>query len=70
MAKKYKVKSGYEKSDIITVPPLEKRDGGGRFDLSKCTQKDLRYLYEVIKCKYVEIDDEKQENTAGNAATE
>jgi hypothetical protein len=64
MAKKYAVKKECEHLSVITVPPLEKRDGGGRFDLANCTQKDLKYLYEVIKCKYVEIETEKQENTS------
>lgn len=47
MAKKYAVKEIYAKSTIVAKKPLTGRKDG-RFILSECTQRDLKYLYEVV----------------------
>lgn len=51
---KYRVKAGHEQDCVCTVAP-ENRKGNGRFELSKCTQRELRYLHEVVKYPYVEL---------------
>lgn len=61
---KYRVKKGSEDQVVCTVAPIN-RKGDGRFDLSKCTQRDLKYLYEVIKHPAVELVDDEQEKSTG-----
>lgn len=59
---KYRVKKNHEDEVVCTVAPIN-RKGDGRFDLSKCTQRDLKYLYDVIKHPAVEQADDEQEKS-------
>ena len=59
---KYRVKQNYETAVVCTAAPIS-RTGDGRFDLSKCTQRDLKYLYEVINHPAVEQADDEQEKS-------
>lgn len=59
---KYRVKKGYEAWVVCAPAPIH-RKGDGRFELSKCTQRDLKYLYEVIKHPAVEQADDEQEKS-------
>lgn len=56
MAKKYKVTKGYEKSVIVTSKP-EGRNSG-RFDLSRATQADLKYLHDVVRHPSITIEED------------
>lgn len=51
---KYRIKTGWEDTTVCTVAPFY-RNGNGRFDLSLCTQRDLRYLHNIIKHRSVEV---------------
>lgn len=55
---KYKIKKSHENEVVCTEAPLY-RNENGRFDLSKCTQRDLKYLHEVVKHPFIEIDEQK-----------
>ena len=59
---KYRVKQGHEDDVVCTAAPICRR-GNGRFALSECVQRDLKYLYEVIKHPAVESIDDAQEKT-------
>lgn len=60
---KYRVKRGSEDQVVCTVAPIN-RKGDGRFELSKCTQRDLKYLYDVIKHPAVEqVNNEQEKST-------
>lgn len=59
---KYRVKQNYASNVVCTVAPIN-RKGGGRFELPKCTQRDLKYLYDVIKHPAVELVDDEQEKS-------
>lgn len=51
---------------MCTVAPIN-RKGDGRFELSKCTQRDLKYLYDVIKHPAVELVNDEQEKSTGSS---
>lgn len=60
MAKRYIVKEPYKGCVIATRRPEYRKSGV--FDLSRCTQKDLKFLYHVIHhpaVKEVEYVEEK-----------
>lgn len=61
---KYRVKKGSEDQVVCTVAPIN-RKGDGRFDLAACTQRELKYLYEVINHPAVELVDDEQEKSTG-----
>ena len=57
---KYKIKPEYINKTVWTHPPTYKRNDGGKFILAEdTTQKDLGYLYEVIKYEGIEKDEDK-----------
>lgn len=56
---KYRVKTGHEAEVVCTEAP-EYRNGNGRFELSGCTPRDLRYLYEVVKHPFIELVEDEQ----------
>ena len=45
---KYALKPEFKGKTCWTIPPKEKRKGGGKFVLDDLSQKDLGYLFEVI----------------------
>lgn len=59
---KFRIKAGHEQEAVCTAAP-EYRNGNGRFVLCKCSQRDLRYLYEVAKYPFVELVDDEQKAT-------
>lgn len=67
MTKKYSIRPGYENAEIVAAMPPYKRADGARFVLSGCTQKDLKYLHDVVLFEGVTITgDEKADEKAGN----
>lgn len=44
----YQVTEAFRGQVIVTKKPPYTRDGGGRFDLDGCSQKDLQYLYDSL----------------------
>lgn len=59
---KYRVKKNHTDEVVCTEAPIN-RKGDGRFELSKCIQRELKYLYEVIKHPAVELADDEQEKS-------
>lgn len=59
---KYRVKKSYADAVVCTAAPLH-RKSQGRFVLSECSQRDLKYLYEVIRHPAVEPTDDEQEKS-------
>lgn len=51
---KYRVISEHEEDVVCTIAPIH-RNGNGRFNLSHCTQRDLKFLFEVVKHPFVEL---------------
>lgn len=60
----YKVIEQYANSIIVSKRPSYPRNEGGRFELAKCSQKDLKYLYEILAMtdvvEYVSIPQENE----------
>lgn len=63
MAKKYKISPTYKGGTLISTSKPEGRKSG-LFDLSKCTQAELKYLHDVVGHKAVIIEDAKDEKEA------
>ena len=63
----YRVTETYRGETIIARRPPYPRPGGGRFALARCTQEDLRYLYDTLALteavEYVEDYTETQAPT-------
>ena len=60
MVKKYKLRTGYQPQTVYATKP-EGRENGV-FTLSKCTQKELKYLHDVIRHPDVIIEDDGKES--------
>jgi len=57
--KKYEIKEKFKGQVVATTPPTYERKEGGRFVLnSNLSQKDMGYLYEVIKHEAIIGNDE------------
>lgn len=55
--KKYKIVEKYKGMTACTTPPAYERNGGGAFVLDdKLSQKDMGFLFEVIKYPGIEIE--------------
>lgn len=63
MAKKYSIKPGYENAEIVASKPPHPRTDGARFILSRCTQKDLKYLHDVVLCEGVTVSSDEKAKT-------
>ena len=63
MAKKYSIKPGYENAEIVASKPPHPRTDGARFILSRCTQKDLKYLHDVVLFKGVSVSSDEKAKT-------
>lgn len=63
MAKKYSIRPGYENAEIVAAMPPYKRADGARFVLSGCTQKDLKYLHDVVLFKGVSVSSDEKAKT-------
>ena len=63
MAKKYSIKPGYENAEIVASKPPHHRTDGARFVLSRCTQKDLKYLHDVVLFKGVSVSSDEKAKT-------
>lgn len=59
MTHKYKIKPGYEKLAVAAAIPPYKRKNGGLFILAHCTQKDLKYLHDVVQYNGVVVCEDK-----------
>ncbi len=63
MAKKYEIIEKFKGCVVGTIPPTYTREEGGRFVLDdNLSQKDLGYLYEVVKHEAIIKNDGKQED--------
>lgn len=61
----YRVTETYRGETIVAGRPPYPRPGGGRFDLDRCTQEDLRYLYDTLALtEAVEYVEDYTENQA------
>lgn len=58
MAKKYAIKKGYEHCTVVTSKPL---NGNSRFILNTCSQRELKYLYDVIRHEGVILIEDAKE---------
>lgn len=56
----YRVKEMWQDKTIIAPPPIRRKNG--RFELSKCSQTDLKYLYQIVKHPAVEMYDTSKKN--------
>ena len=63
MAKKYSIKPGYENAEIVASKPPHHRTDGARFILSRCTQKDLKYLHDVVLFEGVTVSSDVKAKT-------
>lgn len=63
MAKKYSIKPGYENAEVVASKPPYPRMDGARFILSRCTQKDLKYLHDVVLFKGVSVSSDEKAKT-------
>lgn len=66
----YKVASEYKGAVIVAKRPTYPRDGGGRFNLDQCTQKDLQFLYDTLAMTdVVEFHEEPETQVPENNET-